>query len=179
MKLASFVRGNGVASWGIVVGDQVVDCGGQAPSLKVALAGGVNPQNSGRRFPLSEVTLLPPIPDPEKIICVGLNYLTHIQEGGRDVPKFPTVFTRWANTQVAHGQDLVRPRQSETLDFEGELAVVVGQRARHVPAAEAMALRRRLQLLQRRLRARMAAPHQPVHARQELPRTPAASGPGS
>ena len=139
MKLVSFMRGNGTASWGIAVDHNVIDCGGQAPSLKLALAGGINPQITGKRYPLSEVTLLPPIPDPDKIICVGLNYLTHIKEGGRDVPAFPTIFTRWANTQVAHGQDLVRPRQSETLDFEGELAVIIGRRARHVTKAEAMA----------------------------------------
>jgi 2-keto-4-pentenoate hydratase/2-oxohepta-3-ene-1,7-dioic acid hydratase in catechol pathway len=138
MKLVSFIRDNGVASWGIATDGHVVDCGGQAPSLKVALAGGTAPQVSGKRYPMSEVTLLPPIPDPDKIICVGLNYLTHIQEGGRDVPKFPTIFTRWANTQVGHEQNLVRPRQSETLDFEGELAVIIGRRARHGSKVEAM-----------------------------------------
>ena len=138
MKLISFLSPNGSAGWGMVVDGQVIDCGGQAPSLKAALAGGIAPQPSGHRTPLAEVTLLPPIPDPDKIICVGLNYLSHIKEGGRDVPRFPTIFTRWANTQVAHGQDLVRPRQSATLDFEGELAVVIGLRARHLSRADAM-----------------------------------------
>jgi 2-keto-4-pentenoate hydratase/2-oxohepta-3-ene-1,7-dioic acid hydratase in catechol pathway len=84
------------------------------------------------------VTYLPPIPDPDKIICIGLNYLSHILEGGREVPKYPTIFTRFANSQVGHGQPIIRPKSSITLDFEGELAVVVGKRARHVAEADAM-----------------------------------------
>jgi len=135
----SFLRPDGTASWGIVDDDDVVDCRDIAPSLRTALAAGTVPVRppDAERFPLFEVAYLPPIPDPEKIICVGLNYLTHIQEGGRDVPKKPTVFTRWANTQVGHEQNLVRPKQSETLDFEGEMAVVIGARARHIARADA------------------------------------------
>jgi 2-keto-4-pentenoate hydratase/2-oxohepta-3-ene-1,7-dioic acid hydratase in catechol pathway len=89
------------------------------------------------RHALDAVTFLPPIPDPDKIICVGLNYLTHILEGGREPPKQPTIFTRWANTQVGHGQPMVRPNASETLDFEGELAVVIGRTCRHVAPEDA------------------------------------------
>ncbi|HYZ62229.1 MAG TPA: hypothetical protein VE650_07225, partial [Acetobacteraceae bacterium] len=107
MKLMSFVRPDRVASWGIVDDDDVVDCRDVAPSLRAALAAGTVPTRppDGERFPLFEVRYLPPVPDPEKIICIGLNYLTHIQEGGRDVPKKPTIFTRWANTQVGHEQN--------------------------------------------------------------------------
>jgi 2-keto-4-pentenoate hydratase/2-oxohepta-3-ene-1,7-dioic acid hydratase in catechol pathway len=137
MRLMSYVA-DGAPSWGVVLGEEVADCRHQAPTLRAALAGGIVPETGGRRRAVSSVTFLPPVPDPEKIICVGLNYLTHIKEGGRDIPKHPTIFTRWANTQVGHLQDLVRPKQSITLDFEGELAVVVGRRARHVSRAEAM-----------------------------------------
>ena len=96
------------------------------------------PARGAPRHALDAITFLPPIPDPEKIICVGLNYLTHIREGGRDVPKQPTIFTRFANTQIGHLQALIRPAASETLDFEGEMAVVIGKRCRHVKRADAM-----------------------------------------
>ncbi|MBV8915356.1 MAG: fumarylacetoacetate hydrolase family protein, partial [Acetobacteraceae bacterium] len=142
MKLISFARPDGTAGWGIVEDDDVVDCRDIAPSLRAALAAGtvpVRPPDS-ERFPLFGIRYLPPIPDPEKIICIGLNYLTHIQEGGREVPKKPTIFTRWANTQVGHEQNLVRPKQSETLDFEGEMAVVIGKRARHTKRGDALSV---------------------------------------
>jgi len=140
LKLMSFSRPDGMASWGIVDDDDVVDCRDIAPTLRTALAAGTVPTRppDGERFALFGIKYLPPIPDPEKIICIGLNYLTHIQEGGRDVPKKPTIFTRWANTQVGHEQKLVRPKQSETLDFEGEMAVIVGKRARHTARQDAM-----------------------------------------
>jgi 2-keto-4-pentenoate hydratase/2-oxohepta-3-ene-1,7-dioic acid hydratase in catechol pathway len=71
---------------------------------------------------LDEVTLLPPIQNPDKIIMVGLNYATHVAEGGRDTPEYPMLFPRYANTQVGHGQPMIRPKASERLDFEGESA---------------------------------------------------------
>jgi 2-keto-4-pentenoate hydratase/2-oxohepta-3-ene-1,7-dioic acid hydratase in catechol pathway len=140
MRLMSFRRADGTASWGIVEEMEVVDCGALAPSLRAALASGkiAAPARSAPRHALDATTFLPPIPDPEKIICVGLNYLTHIREGGRDVPKQPTIFTRFANTQVGHLQALIRPNASETLDFEGEMAVVIGLRCRHVKRADAL-----------------------------------------
>lgn len=140
MRLMSF-ESDGKASWGVVEGDSVVDLGGKAPSLRAALAdlpGLTKGTEGAKKLPLSSVTYLPVIPDPDKIICVGLNYLTHILEGGRPKPEKPTIFTRWANSQVGHGQAIVRPKASETLDFEAELAVIIGKRCRHVPEAEAM-----------------------------------------
>ena len=86
------------------------------------------------------MTFLPPIPDPDKIICVGLDYLSHIREGGREPPRQPTIFTRWANTQVSHGQMLIGPRVGATLDYKGGLAVVIGRCCRHVRAAGAGAV---------------------------------------
>jgi 2-keto-4-pentenoate hydratase/2-oxohepta-3-ene-1,7-dioic acid hydratase in catechol pathway len=142
MRLMSF-RYNGGASWGIAEGDTVIDMGTKAPSLRAAIAGNrladlVAGAAGAPRHALANVAFLPPIPNPDKIICVGLNYLSHILEGGREPPKQPTIFTRWANTQVGHGQPIVRPSVSETLDFEGELAVVIGKPARHVTEAKAM-----------------------------------------
>lgn len=140
MKLMSFRDKAGRAAWGAVEGDRVADLSATAPSLRVALAAGkpiAVPANAPR-VPLAGLTYLPPVPDPDKIICVGLNYLSHIQEGGREVPKQPTIFTRWANTQVGHMQPLVRPKTSATFDYEGELAFVVGRRCRHLAEADAL-----------------------------------------
>ena len=138
MKLMSFEYG-GAKSWGVVEGDVVVDLGSKAPTLRAALGNlaAITKDTAGLpRHALTGVTYLPPIPDPDKIICIGLNYLTHIVEGGRPVPTQPTIFTRWANTQIGHGEPIIRPNASETLDFEGELAVVIGNRARHVAEAD-------------------------------------------
>jgi len=140
MKLMSFTA-NGKSLWGVVDGSDVVDLSSRAPTLRAALASKADlaPAAGLPRFALASVSFLPPIPDPDKIICVGLNYLSHILEGGRDVPKQPTIFTRFANSQTGHGQAIIRPKVSNTLDFEGELAVVIGTRAHHVSEAEAMA----------------------------------------
>lgn len=86
---------------------------------------------------LEEVELLPVVPDPQAIWCVGLNYEAHRIETGRPVSEYPTMFMRIAASQVGHGQPLVRPKASESLDFEGELAVVIGKPGRHIPQAEA------------------------------------------
>lgn len=90
-------------------GDGVIDLGCHAPSLKHALwatASLADEAMAHATFALTEIQFLPPIPDPEKIICIGLNYLTHIKEGGRDIPTKPMVFTRFPNTQVGHGAPL-------------------------------------------------------------------------
>ena len=138
MRLMSYVAG-GKEAWGLVEGDEVVDCTARAPSLMAALSGlpGIVADTAGLpRAKLADVTFLPPITQPSKIICIGLNYLTHILEGGREPPKQPTIFTRWANTQVGHGQPILRPKASVTLDFEGELAVIIGKPCRHVAAED-------------------------------------------
>ncbi|MBV8094684.1 MAG: fumarylacetoacetate hydrolase family protein [Acetobacteraceae bacterium] len=140
MRLMSFLAPSGNKTWGMVEGEAVVDCGTLAPSLRSALGQGSLPSagSAGQRYPLSKITFLPPIPDPEKIICVGLNYRSHILEGGREIPSHPTIFTRWANTQVGHLQPIIRPKVSDTLDFEGELAVVMGKSCRYVARDTAM-----------------------------------------
>ena len=141
MKLMSYSY-HGHDSWGVIEGDSVVDLKVRASTLRDALTtpGALDaPSASLPRHKLADVTYLPVIPNPDKIICIGLNYLTHILEGGRDVPKQPTIFTRWANSQVGHGQAIIRPKVSETLDYEAELAVVIGKQAHHVAAADAMA----------------------------------------
>ncbi len=136
MKLMSFRRPDGAASWGIAKDEGVVDLGHLAPCLKHALWATTSLAEQASRhadYKLSEVRFLPPIPDPDKILCVGLNYVSHIKEGGREPPPKPIIFSRFANSQVGHGETLIRPNASETYDYEGELAVVIGQRCRHVP----------------------------------------------
>ena len=135
MRLMSFRRPDGTASWGVARDDGVIDLGACAPGLRHALWAMASLQIEAQRTPdfsLDDITFLPPIPDPDKILCVGLNYVSHIREGGREPPAKPIIFTRFASSQVGHGQTMIRPNASETFDFEGELAVVIGRSCRHV-----------------------------------------------
>ncbi len=144
MKLASFVL-NGTPTWGAVDGDSVIDLGGLCPTLKQALAEGLldaaaeRAAGSAPAAALADVALLPVVPDPDKIVCVGLNYKSHVEETGRSDSDYPVLFTRWADTQVGHGAPMIRPANSTAFDYEGELAVVIGREARHVAAADALA----------------------------------------
>jgi len=89
-------------------------------------------------FRLDEVEFLPPVPDPEKILCVGLNYATHVGEMDRALPREPSLFSRLHNTLLGHGAALIRPRASTQFDFEGELAVVIGRTCRAVTPERAL-----------------------------------------
>ena len=92
----------------------------------------------GLSWQISEITLLPPIPEPGKIICVGLNYASHIAETGRKKDaQYPVIFTRFADTLVAHGAPILQPAQSTSLDYEGELALIIGKPGRNIPVAKA------------------------------------------
>jgi 2-keto-4-pentenoate hydratase/2-oxohepta-3-ene-1,7-dioic acid hydratase in catechol pathway len=84
------------------------------------------------------VTFDPVIPDAGKIFCIGMNYRAHIKEMGRQPPDYPTLFVRYADSLVGHGNDIIRPLASKKYDFEGELAVVIGRSARHVKADDAL-----------------------------------------
>ena len=148
MKLASFTSA-GQASWGVVVEGGVIDMGrrfaDRFPTLRSALAaqalGAVSALAKQARpdFALAGVMLLPPIPDPEKIICLGNNYRAHVLEAGGTIPEHPQLFIRLANTLVGHEGALVVPTISSELDYEVELAIVIGRSGRHVPRAEALA----------------------------------------
>lgn len=87
---------------------------------------------------LSKVTLLPPLSHPEKIICIGLNYKDHSAESGFKQPEYPTVFGRFNSSLIAHGAPILRPSFSEQLDYEGELAAIIGTAARDVSEADAL-----------------------------------------
>ncbi len=139
MKLLSFRWPDGSASWGIARGEGVTDMGDKAPGLKHALWATTSLAEDAAAHAdhkLSDITFLPPIPDPEKILCIGLNYLSHIKEGGREPPPKPIRFTRYPNSEVGHLQAMVVPNASKTFDYEGELAVIIGRRCRQVKAAD-------------------------------------------
>ena len=86
---------------------------------------------------IHEIKLLPVIPNPDKIICVGLNYETHRKETGRPVEQHPSIFTRFAASQIAAGDPILIPRVSTALDYEGELALVIGRPGRYIKAENA------------------------------------------
>jgi 2-keto-4-pentenoate hydratase/2-oxohepta-3-ene-1,7-dioic acid hydratase in catechol pathway len=143
MKLVSFLIGDR-ASFGIVVDGGIVDAGSRLPDHPdlVSLLADPSPLAALADRPadhaLNDVTFLPPIPDSKRIICVGLNYKTHIAETGHDSPAYPILFPRYPDSLVGAGTPLVRPRLSERFDFEGELAVVIGRPGRHIAAADAL-----------------------------------------
>ena len=143
MKFASFTC-SGRRTWGVVDGDVIADIGASGPAtLKLALAqpdalaaiGAAIP--GAARIAIKDVTLDPVLPDPDKILCVGLNYENHRKETGRDEVAHPTIFARFANSQIGHAAPLMRPLCSTHLDFEGELALVIGKPGRHIAMDQA------------------------------------------
>jgi 2-keto-4-pentenoate hydratase/2-oxohepta-3-ene-1,7-dioic acid hydratase in catechol pathway len=88
--------------------------------------------------PLTDVLLSPPVADPDKIICLGLNYRDHASEAGLEAPEVPVLFSKFRNSLCGAHDAIVLPRTSDEVDFEGELAVVIGRRAKHVAASDAL-----------------------------------------
>ena len=84
------------------------------------------------------IRYLPPIERPGKIVCVGLNYADHTKESPYEQPSYPTFFPRFSSTLVGHGDAIIRPQASEQLDYEGELAVIIGTRGRHISQEQAL-----------------------------------------
>jgi 2-keto-4-pentenoate hydratase/2-oxohepta-3-ene-1,7-dioic acid hydratase in catechol pathway len=147
MKLVSFVTANG-PGYGVVKDGGVVDLrrrfGDRLPTLRALLSAGALPEaeriarDTAPDFPLDGLQLAPVIPDPDKIICIGMNYRDHVAEVGRTVTEKPALFARFAGGQVGHLQPLVKPAVSDQFDYEGELAVVIGKQGRHIPASRAL-----------------------------------------
>jgi 2-keto-4-pentenoate hydratase/2-oxohepta-3-ene-1,7-dioic acid hydratase in catechol pathway len=145
MKFASF-KVNGAESWGLIDGEQAVDLGAllrdRFPDLKAAIAAGgltelASLAGKAARYPVADITWLPVIPNPDKILCIGLNYENHRLETGRSEVENPTVFGRFANSQTGHLAKIIRPRVSKDLDFEGELAVIIGKPGRYIARKDA------------------------------------------
>jgi acylpyruvate hydrolase len=152
MKIVGFEADGGLRL-GVVEGDQVIDL--QAVDAKVpndlgavlaASNGDLKPLGdiakrapASARRPLKGLKFGLPVARPGKIICLGLNYLDHVKEGpSRDnIPKFPSIFMRCLTSMVPHEQPIVRPKASEQLDYEAEMMLIVGKRAKHLTLANA------------------------------------------
>nr|WP_240989225.1 fumarylacetoacetate hydrolase family protein [Salipiger mangrovisoli] len=102
------------------------------------LAGVAEARAGAQVYPLGDVTWLPVLPNPPKILCVGLNYETHRKETGRSEVAHPTIFARYANSQTGHLAAIPVPKVSGSLDFEGELAIIIGKPGRYIPRGAAM-----------------------------------------
>jgi 2-keto-4-pentenoate hydratase/2-oxohepta-3-ene-1,7-dioic acid hydratase in catechol pathway len=148
MRLLSYLT-NGEPSYGAVAGEGVVDLsariGRQFPDLKALIAhdglsaaqqavAGATPDYS-----IGQLTLLPPVPAPEKLWCIGVNYKDRNAEykDNSDLPKYPSLFVRSPSSVVGSGQPIEKPKVSDQLDYEGELAIVIGKSGRHIPREQA------------------------------------------
>lgn len=135
---------------GVIDGDDIVELAAIAPeappTLKQVIAHGVpnglaerlSSAPASARHPLSQAKLLQPIPDAGTVLCVGLNYHDHAVETGQSVPDYPAIFMRSTNSLIAAGEPMIVPRVSDQLDYEAELVIVIGRRARHVSEADAL-----------------------------------------
>src|ERR1700758_4348671 len=147
MKIVAF-EGQGGPRLGIVEGEEVVDLNAADASVPTDLGEWLARNNgetarlaeiakrapASAHRPLAGLTYALPVARPGKVICLGLNYLDHVKEGpNRDnIPKFPTIFMRCLSSMVSHESAIVRPKASETLDYEAELMLIVGKRAKHL-----------------------------------------------
>jgi 2-keto-4-pentenoate hydratase/2-oxohepta-3-ene-1,7-dioic acid hydratase in catechol pathway len=152
MRIVGFTAG-GKQRLGVIEDDEVIDLQAIDPYLPSNLADVLAKSNgdlknlrefaknasASARRPLAGLKFRLPVSRPGKIICLGLNYLDHVKEGpNRDnIPKWPTLFMRGLNSVVAHNEPIVRPKISETFDYEAEMVAVVGKRAKHMTMANA------------------------------------------
>jgi 2-keto-4-pentenoate hydratase/2-oxohepta-3-ene-1,7-dioic acid hydratase in catechol pathway len=147
MKIVAFETDAGT-HLGVVEGDQVIDLNAADAKLPTDL-GQVLARNNGDLKPLAEIAKKAPasakrplkglkyalpVGHPGKVVCLGLNYLEHVKEGANrdNIPKFPTIFMRGNTSLVAHEQPILRPKVTETLDYEAELILVIGKKAKHL-----------------------------------------------
>ena len=147
MRLASFIK-DGKETYGGVSGERLVDLGpkfgARFPDLKSLIGGGglngLSPfiETGKDWMPLQVAQFLPVVPNPGKIFCVGVNYADHQKEMGRTKTEYPTIFLRFPDTLMAHGQTAWIPKVSASVDYECELAVIIGKKGRYVEEARAM-----------------------------------------
>lgn len=151
MRIASFVV-NGASRVGVIEGDSLIDVCAIDPNIVADIAVGLqsDPDYFGRiaraagkagaaeRSPVNAAQLALPIPRPGKIVCLGLNYYDHAMEGGHAAPEYPAFFLRTATSLVAANEPVICPRVSERLDYEAELAVIIGKPGRHIRKERAL-----------------------------------------
>lgn len=143
MKLVSFDQA-GRNAWGVVRGADVVVLTQVWPDVTAALEAGAEQIAQAAQAvgmpcrTLAGLRLLPPVPAPRKILCVGLNYGRHVAEAGRELPAHPSMFARFADSFVGHEAPVWKPRLSDKFDYEGELAVIIGRAGRHIAARDAL-----------------------------------------
>jgi 2-keto-4-pentenoate hydratase/2-oxohepta-3-ene-1,7-dioic acid hydratase in catechol pathway len=140
MRFVTFEQ-DGRRHAGVLVKDRVVSLEGAGfPDLISVLRGGTEAfgtvqaftANAASGVPLASVRLCAPIPDPPKILCMGLNYRDHAKEAGLELPKYPVIFAKYTNTVIGPGDNIVLPKNSRKPDYEAELGFVIGRRARHI-----------------------------------------------
>jgi 2-keto-4-pentenoate hydratase/2-oxohepta-3-ene-1,7-dioic acid hydratase in catechol pathway len=137
MRVVSFERGGRVYAG--VLGEAGVVPAGEGGVGELLRGGGLPSRvPAGEAVPLDSVRLLPPVVDPSKIVCLGLNYRSHAEEAGLEAPSVPTFFAKWPNALAAAGTDVGLPKYSQKVDYEAEVAFVIGRRCRDVPAADAL-----------------------------------------
>ncbi len=149
MKLVNYTF-EGKDRYGAVTEGGVVDLsariGAKHPDIRSLIAAGAlaeaakAAQGQKADHALDAIAYRPVIHNPDKVICVGLNYKSHREETGRSPTDNPALFVRFADTQVGHGQPMILPRSSDKFDYEGELAVIIGKGGRHVKAADALGI---------------------------------------
>lgn len=145
MRLVTFQTGTGPRV-GVVVKDRVVDLHATDPSLPRSLkqllaappdvrtrAAETAARTDAVNHAFAECRFLPPIPDPGKILCIGLNYADHAREGGKAIPNEPVLFAKFPNTLIGHGDPIKLPRVATKVDYEAELVIVIGRRGKHIP----------------------------------------------
>ena len=136
MRFVTYDAGSGARAGFLRGENRVVDVG---ESLRALIAAGpLHEPADGEELALSDVRLLPPIPDPDKIICIGLNYRSHAAEAGVEAPETPTFFAKFRNALVPAGSAVKLPAASQKVDYEAEVAFVVGRRAKEVSEADAL-----------------------------------------
>jgi len=144
MKFASYTV-EGRASYGVVTDDSVIDVGTRLGpdfrDLKALITAGVTglDVDAPPDFGIDDVTFLRPILTPEKVVCIGVNYANRNEEyrDGSDAPKYPSVFMRTAESLTGHDRPILRPPESEQLDYEGEIAIVIGEPGRRIAIEDA------------------------------------------
>ncbi|WP_458096118.1 fumarylacetoacetate hydrolase family protein [Roseomonas sp. WA12] len=150
MRLIAFEH-EGRPALGARLGDDVVALSDVVPSLPAELTAAIGALNlpegaaalatkleGAKRRPLKGIKLLPAVPRPGKIICIGLNYVEHAKEGGNAIPDYPAVFFRGHTSLAAHNEPLLRPKVSDKFDYEAELVIVIGKVAKHLTEENAL-----------------------------------------